>query len=191
MSKLAFYTQFNLQKPYRVSDDILTCAETLAESGIRFEQWTNLAVLPGTVMSDADILSMYSEQIARVKREMGYTAADIATMKPDDAFSISVRCKYLSEHIHEEDEARFFLSGTVLVYIHIHQKIHIIECSRGDFIVIPKGVKHWMDIGPKPEFSVIRWYNSRCALKNQFTESYFAEATPRWESIYGDIRARN
>lgn len=190
MSKLAFYTQFNLQRPYRVSDDVISCAETLAEFGVRFEQWTNVSVMPGLHMKDEEIMSLYLEPIERVKRELGYTQVDIATMRPDDAFAISVRGRYLSEHLHDEDEVRFFLSGNVLVYIHVNQKIHILECTRGDFIVIPKGIKHWMDIGPKPEYSVIRWFNSKNAFKNQFTESYVAEATPRWEAIYGEAHLR-
>jgi 1,2-dihydroxy-3-keto-5-methylthiopentene dioxygenase len=190
MSKLAFYTQFNLQQPYRISDDALICTETLAQFGIRFEQWRNLSVLPGLSMQDEDIISLYSDQVERVKSELGYTCVDIATMKPDDAFSISLRGRYLSEHTHDEDEVRFFLSGNVLVYLHINQKIHILECTRGDFIVIPAGIKHWMDIGPKPEFSVIRWFNSKNAFKNHFTEGYVAEATPRWETIYSETRFR-
>lgn len=190
MSKLAYYTQFNLQKPYRVSDDVMSCTETLAEYGIRFEQWTHLSMLPGLTINDDEVMSFYLEPIERVKREFGYAYVDIATMKPDDAFSISVRGRYLSEHTHDEDEVRFFLSGNVLVYIHVNQKIHILECTRGDFIVIPKGIKHWMDIGPKPDFSVIRWFNSKSAFKNQFTESYVAESTPRWETIYGEMPPR-
>jgi len=186
MSKLAFYTQFNLQKPYRVSDDVMSCAETLAEFGIRFEQWTNLSLLPGLSIPDEEILTLYNKQIDKVKRELGYPHVDIATIKPGDAFSISVRGRYLSEHTHDEDEVRFFLSGSALVYIHVNQKIHILECTRGDFIVIPSGIKHWIDIGPKPEFSVIRWFKTKNAFKNNFTEGYVAEATPRWEAIYGE-----
>jgi len=190
MSKLAFYTQFNLQKPYRVSDDLNSCAETLAEFGVRYEQWTTLSVLPGLAMEDEEILALYTDQIEGVKRELGYRQVDIATMRPGDAFSISVRGRYLSEHTHDEDEVRFFLSGRALVYIHVNQKIHILECGRGDFIVIPKGIKHWIDIGPKPEFSVIRWFNTKCAFKNKFTEGYVAEATPRWEAIYVEMPVR-
>lgn len=186
MSKLAFYTQFNLQKPYKVSEDACQFSGDLAEVGVRIEKWPTLAHLPSAPILEEDILKIYAKEISRVKSEYSYTQVDLATMKPNDAFAISVRGRYLSEHTHEEDEVRFFLAGKVLIYLNINQKIHILECSRGDFVIIPAGVKHWMDIGPKPDFSVIRWFNSKKAFINNFTASFAAEATPRWETIYSE-----
>lgn len=186
MSKLAFYTQFNLQRPYKVSDDVNKFSEELSEVGVRFEQWSTLSLLPNTPIIEDDVLKMFSHEINQVKDKFGYTQVDVATMKPNDAFSISVRGRYLSEHTHEEDEVRFFLAGKVLVYLHINQKIHILECMKGDFIIIPAGIRHWMDIGPKPNFSVIRWFNSKKAFVNDFTSGFVAEATPRWETIYNE-----
>lgn len=184
VSKLAFYTQFNLQKPYKVSEDISDFSEDLLEVGVRIEQWNTISHHPSAPLREEDIFKIYSNEIARIKGEYGYHQADYSTMKPDDAFAISVRGRYLSEHIHEEDEVRFFLSGRVLIYLHINQKIHILECCKGDFVLIPVGVKHWMDIGPSPDFSVIRWFNTKKAFINQFTQGLVAEATPRWETIY-------
>lgn len=186
MSKLAFYTQFNLQKPYKVSDDVTEFSEELSEAGVHFEQWKTFSHLPNAPILEEDVFKIYREDIDRVKGLYGYTQVDLATMKPDDAFSISVRGRYLSEHTHEEDEVRFFISGKVLVYLHINHKIHILECTKGDFLIIPAGIEHWMDIGPKPNFTVIRWFNSKKAFVNQFTEGYVAEATPRWETIYNE-----
>lgn len=186
MSKLAFYTQFNLHKPYKVSEDASAFSGELVEAGIRIEKWSTLAYLPNAPILEEDVFQIYVKEINRVKSDYNYTHVDLATMKPNDAFAISVRGRYLSEHTHEEDEVRFFLAGKVLIYLNINQKIHILECSRGDFVIIPAGVKHWMDIGPKPDFSVIRWFNSKKAFINNFTESFAAEATPRWETIYNE-----
>jgi 1,2-dihydroxy-3-keto-5-methylthiopentene dioxygenase len=186
VSKLAFYTQFNFQRPYKVAENAHEFSEDLAKLGIRVEQWPTLAHLPSADILEEDVFKIYGNEINRVKSELGYNQVDLATMKPNDAFAISVRGRYLSEHIHEEDEVRFFLSGKVLIYLNIKQKVHILECTRGDFVIIPAGVKHWMDIGPKPDFSVIRWFNSKKAFINNFTESFAAEATPRWETIYSE-----
>ncbi len=188
MSKLALYTPFNLQKPFRESDDALYCTETLAEYGIRFEQWKTVSVMPGINFSDEAIMNVYAAQIEQVKRELGYSVVDISRMTPNDKFAITIRGRYLSEHTHEEDEVRFFLSGRALLYIHVDQRIHIIECTKGDFFIIPKGIKHWMDIGPKPDFIVMRWFNSQQAFTNHFTDDFVAEATPRWETIYCESR---
>ncbi len=186
MSKLAFYTQFNLHKPYKVSEDLNEFSEDLAEVGVCVERWPTLSHLPSAPILEDDIYKIYGKEIERVKNQYGYSQVDLATMKPNDAFSISVRGRYLSEHTHEEDEVRFFLAGKVLIYLNINHKIHILECTKGDFVIIPAGVKHWMDIGPKPDFSVIRWFNSKKAFTNNFTASFAAEATPRWETIYNE-----
>jgi 1,2-dihydroxy-3-keto-5-methylthiopentene dioxygenase len=186
VSKLAFYTQFNLQKPYKVSRDFNEFSEELSEIGVCIEQWPTLSFLPGAPILEDDVLKIYEKEINCIKSKYAYSQVDLATMKPNDAFAISVRGRYLSEHTHEEDEVRFFLSGKVLIYLNINHKIHILECTQGDFIIIPAGVKHWMDIGPKPDFSVVRWFNSKKAFINNFTEGFVAEATPRWETIYSE-----
>lgn len=186
MSKLAFYTQFNLQKPYKVSEDANAFSEDLAKVGVRVEQWPTMPHLSSTPILEEDVFKIYAKEINRVKSEYNYNHVDLATMRPNDAFAVSIRGRYLSEHTHEEDEVRFFLEGKALIYLNIDGLIHILECTCGDFVLIPAGVKHWMDIGPKPEFSVIRWFNSKSAFINNFTESFAAEATPRWETIYSE-----
>jgi len=186
VSQLAQVSQFNLQKPYNVSNDFKTLACQLAEDGIRFEQWGTPSDLSSSSSSlnDADTLSLYESEIERIKKEYGKESTDLVSVKGGDAFSISIRDRYLSEHCHSDDEIRFFLEGSVLIYIHINERVHILQCGKGDFIVIPKGVKHWLDIGPKPEFTAIRWYNSIESLENLFTGSIVAESSPRWETIY-------
>lgn len=186
MSKLAFYTQFNFQKPYKVTENISEFSENLVKGGIRVEQWPTLPHLSSATILERDVFNIYAEEIYRVKAEFGYSQVDLVSIKPNDAFAISARGRYLSEHTHEEDEVRFFVEGKALIYFNINSEISILECVRGDFVIIPAGIKHWMDIGPKPNFSVIRWFNSKNGLSNNFTESFTAEATPRWETIYSE-----
>tara|TARA_R110002049_G_scaffold7928_3_gene44503 strand:- start:1389 stop:1970 length:582 start_codon:yes stop_codon:yes gene_type:complete len=186
VSKLAFYTQFNLQKPYKVSEDASACTDHLAKVGVRVEQWPTIAHLSSAPILEEDAFKIYANEIKRVKSQYNYNHADLAMMRPNDAFAVSIRGRYLSEHTHEEDEVRFFLGGKVLIYLNIDERIHILECSSGDFVFIPAGVKHWMDIGPMPDFTMIRWFNSKKAFINNFTESFAAEATPRWETIYSE-----
>ena len=186
VSKLAFYTQFNLQKPYKVSEDASSFSEDLSKVGVRVEQWPTMTHLSSAPILEEDVLKIYANEIERVMSEYNYNQVDLATMKPNDTFAVSIRGRYLSEHTHEEDEARFFLAGKVLIYLNIDENIHILECGCGDFVLIPAGVKHWMDIGPSPDYTVIRWFNSKKAFINNFTESFTAEATPRWETIYSE-----
>ena len=186
MSQLAQFSQFNLQMPFQVSDDFETLVNRLAEDGIHFENIPLVSVIPKSNLNHSELLELYDEQVERIKIRGGYQCADIASIRSGDAFSVSIRDRYLSEHCHEEDEVRFFIEGSVLVYIHINERIHIVQCGMGDFIVIPAGVKHWLDIGPNPAFTSIRWYNNKTSLDNNYTGSYVAESTPRWETIYDE-----
>jgi len=177
-----------MRKPYLVSSDIDDVAGYLAEDGVRFEQWqlrTQSENADRLCRTD-EILNRYHVEIEKLKSERGHQYADVISLKKTDNFTAARRNNFLSEHIHTEDEIRLFLSGTVLIYLHINARIHILQCERGDFLMIPKGVKHWLDMGPAPEYSCIRWFSSQEGLKNQLTGSYVAESTPRWETILGD-----
>ena len=184
MSQLALYSQFNLQRPYKVSDDLSTLTAELADDGIFFSQVPLLTTLPNAQLGQDQLLKLYQSLVDDIKREYNYLYADVAQLcNEKDPFAVSMRAQYISEHIHTEDEARFFIDGRVLVYIHVNEKIHILQCGPGDLVIIPKSVKHWMDIGPKPCFTSIRWYSTKEGLKNEFTGSCVAESIPRWETI--------
>ncbi len=186
MSQLALYSQFNLQTPYKVSSDFESQSAKLAEGGIVFEQIPLMATLPKAQLGKDQLLKVYEQLVDDVKRQHNFLYADVARFERGNSLSITLRGKYLSEHTHTEHEARFLIEGRVLIYIHVNEQVHILECGPGDFILIPKAVKHWMDIGPDPAFTSIRWFNSPQGLENCFTGSFVAESTPRWETIYAE-----
>ena len=150
-----------------------------------FEQWQLSEKSVEEVracLSHDDLTSIINdaEQFRNVRH---YQCADVVSVSNTDSF-LSVRRNHsLSEHTHTEDEVRLFLSGTVLVYLHINERIQILQCERGDFLTIPKGVKHWLDMGPEPSYSCIRWFSSVEGLQHKLTKNYIAESTPRWETI--------
>ncbi len=175
-----------MRKPYLISTDIEDVAGHLAADGIRFEQWQLRSHENCQFDSEQDMLKRYEKEVAQVKDEFACSIADLVCIGGDDPHMVLLRDKFLSEHTHSEDEVRFFLRGTGLYYVHAKERIHIVQCGAGDFICIPKGVKHWFDMGPNPDYCCLRWYNSKEGLTNQFTGSYVAESTPRWESVIGD-----
>ena len=179
-----------MRKPYLVSSDVDAVAGYLAEDGVRFEQWPLRSQSEGEdyLARDDELLNRYHIDIETVKNNQNYKFVDIVSVKKTDAFLSARRNNFLSEHVHTEDEVRLFLSGTVLIYLHINARIHILQCERGDFLTIPKGVKHWLDMGPSPEYRCIRWFSSKEGLKNQLTGSCVAESAPRWETILGNAR---
>lgn len=184
MSQLALYSLFNLKEPHQVSEDVDVLASQLGEDGILFKRLPVVSTLPNAQLSSDEILMLNQEQVEKIKHEYSYQCADVASIKKNDRFSMLIRSRYLSEHTHSEDEARFFLSGSVLLYIHINERIHMLNCTKGDLVIIPSGVKHWLDVGPNPNFTCIRCYNKYEGLSNLLTGSYIAEATPRWETIF-------
>lgn len=181
MSQLSLFTQFNMRKPYFVSSKLQDVAAYLASDQVRFEQWS-LKHDQNTARC-SEILSRYSSEIDRIKRETGLPNVELTVIRESDNCAISQRCQSLSEHTHTEPEVRFFLTGRALIYIHANERIHIVECTEGDFIVIPENVPHWFDMGPKPNYACLRWFNSKEGTEKHFTDNYIAESTPRWEGI--------
>jgi len=186
LSQLTLYSQFNMRKPYLISSDIEDVAGHLAADGIEFEQWQLRHEKDCRFVTESDLLRVYQSEIEKVKADRGYRCFDLVCIGARESQMVSLRDKFLSEHTHTEDEVRFFLSGKALYYIHAKERIHIVQCGAGDFIRIPKGVKHWFDMGPRPEYCCLRWFDSDAGLDNQYTGTYVAESTPRWESVIGE-----
>lgn len=183
MVHLAQYSRFNTSAPLSASDDFSEQGAALAEQGIHFSKREVLTMLPNLSPSKDQILKLYESLVTEIKRNYNYLYADLARITEKDAHGVVMRSQYISEHTHSEDEARFFIEGKVLVYIHVNEQIHIVKCGPGDLIIIPKRVKHWMDIGPSPNFTAIRWYSTSQGLATEFTGSCVAESIPRWETI--------
>ncbi len=92
-----------------------------------------------------------------------------------------LRAKFLAEHIHDDDEVRFFVEGAGLFYIRHEGAVHALECTRGDLIVLPAGTLHWFDTGAQPSFTVIRLFTTPEGWVARFTGDNIAEAIPLYE----------
>jgi len=186
VSQHAEYNQFNLKRPCSESSEKDLLKEKLLEEGIVLDK---IDLSPRFSVEDKHndlVMDYYQGHIDRIKNKFNYACADMTRVSHDSLHAISIRGKNLSEHTHQEDEVRLILEGSILIYVHINENVHIIHCEKGDFIMVPGGVKHWMDIGPSPNFACIRWYNSKSGLVTQFTGSHVAESTSRWETIFSE-----
>jgi 1,2-dihydroxy-3-keto-5-methylthiopentene dioxygenase len=56
-------------------------------------------------------------------------------------------------------------------------------CTRGDLISVPAGMKHWFDMGPRPNFTAIRLFVNPDGWVARFTGSDIAERFPRHEPV--------
>jgi 1,2-dihydroxy-3-keto-5-methylthiopentene dioxygenase len=157
-------------------------SKTLQENGIRFERWNANQILDEN-SSQEQILDAYHESLVRIMKEIGFATADVISVNPGMQNHPELRKKFLEEHTHDEDEARFFVDGCGIFYIHKNEKILCVLCERGDFIDIPALTTHWFDMGPSPFLKCIRTFNTPEGWVAKFTGSKIASQFPRFEQI--------
>jgi 1,2-dihydroxy-3-keto-5-methylthiopentene dioxygenase len=156
-------------------------AQQLQAQGVRFEQWpTKVSVRPGA--EPATVIAAYREDIDRLMAEEGYQTVDVVSLASDNPNKDELRKKFLFEHIHTEDEVRFFAAGRGLFSLHLGDKVFEVLCEEGDFISVPAGTKHWFDMGPEPEFVAIRLFTDPSGWVADATGSDLAEHCSRVEA---------
>ena len=156
--------------------------EALQNTGIVFERWVADQQLPTAATQD-DVLHAYREPVRRLMERCGFVTADVISVNPATPNHPEIRNKFLNEHTHSEDEARFFVDGSGIFYIHIAGKIYAVLCERGDFLSVPAGTPHWFDMGPSPFLKVIRTFTTSEGWVANFTGSDIASRFPRFEGI--------
>ena len=161
--------------------DAAIVAEELSQRGIRFQQWPTHGELDAA-SSQEEILAAYSAEIAQVQAEGGYQTVDAISLGPDHPQRSELRQKFLSEHTHSEDEVRFFVAGQGLFCLHIGDEVLQVLCERNDWLSVPAGTRHWFDMGERPCFSAIRFFNNQEGWVAQFTGDPIAEHYPLLEA---------
>jgi 1,2-dihydroxy-3-keto-5-methylthiopentene dioxygenase len=164
---------------YRDADAIATA---LSHVGVRFEQWQTQASLPPEADPEA-ILTAYAKDIARLKAEGGYVTADVIRMHPEHPQKTELRQKFLDEHIHKEDEVRFFVEGQAVFYLHLGDRVYATLCTAGDLIGVPANTPHWFDMGEAPQFAAIRLFCNPEGWVAHFTGSPIAKDFPQYPAF--------
>lgn len=156
----------------------------LESAGVYYRRQPLPVVLDTKLVADtAQIASIFAQDIQALKQKLRRNCFDVVNARSFRGSVINYRDHYLSEHVHKEHEIRWFLSGTLLIYINLDTQVPILRCRAGDLVMIPPGVPHWIDMGPEPDYCCVNFYNARTALVNEYTGSYVAESIPRWEAI--------
>jgi 1,2-dihydroxy-3-keto-5-methylthiopentene dioxygenase len=159
-------------------------AARLGKAGIHFERWTADRDLTKDATPE-EILAAYDRPVQDLMKRCGFVTADVISVHPEMPNQTELRKKFLDEHTHSEDEARFFVDGCGLFYIHTNNRIYAVLCERGDFIDVPAHTRHWFDMGPRPFLKVIRTFTTPEGWVADFTGSGIASRFPRFESIIG------
>jgi 1,2-dihydroxy-3-keto-5-methylthiopentene dioxygenase len=155
-------------------------ARLLGEHKILFEQWEANAPLSAASDQDA-ILAAYADDVARLKRDFGYTTVDVIRVTKETPNVPALREKFLNEHTHTEDEVRFFVEGSASFYLRTGGKVHQMICTRGDLLSVPANTTHWFDMGPAPEFAAIRLFVDPSGWVANFTGDDIASRFPKYE----------
>jgi 1,2-dihydroxy-3-keto-5-methylthiopentene dioxygenase len=157
-------------------------ATRLRNAGIHFERWTADRDLKQDATPE-QILAAYDKPVQDLMKRGGFVIADVISVHTDTPNHRDLRKKFLEEHTHSEDEARFFVDGCGLFYIHTNNKVYAVLCERGDFIDVPAHTRHWFDMGPRPFLKVIRTFTTPEGWVADFTGSGIASKFPRFETL--------
>lgn len=184
MSRLAIYQDNAAGEVQRFSAHRDIAAQ-LAQIGVRFEQWeANRALSPEATQDE--ILEAYSDSVERLTAEYGFKSVDVVSLRPDHPQKDEMRAKFLSEHVHDDFEVRFFVDGSGLFYLHVGDRVYIVLCEQGDLISVPAGVPHWFDMGANPDFKCIRLFVVPDGWVAQFSGSDVAFKFPDYDSFVAE-----
>ncbi|MFC8589052.1 acireductone dioxygenase [Streptomyces sp. NPDC057217] len=168
-------------------------AETLRACSVAFGHWP----LRGTITPDTsaeDVLSRYRTEIDDLCAREGLNLVDVAQLHPDaspewEERAAQARSTFLEEHRHAEDEVRFFAHGTGCFYLHLDGRVHAVVCEAGDLLSVPAGTRHWFDMGPRPEFTAIRFFEKEDGWVGDFTGDPIARRFPRLDALLAQEEA--
>lgn len=177
MSHLRVFNDSDPRHLLLESCDVTVIQQQLQTAGVQFAQWQ--AKDPVSADSSPEqILAAYNNDIERLKAAHGYITVDVISLSPNHPEKQQLRQKFLAEHIHSEDEVRFFVRGQGLFCLHIGAKVYQVLCRQNDLISVPANTPHWFDMGSEPDFSAIRLFNNPDGWVAHFTGNDIATTFP-------------
>jgi 1,2-dihydroxy-3-keto-5-methylthiopentene dioxygenase len=146
----------------------------LASRGIVFDRWPVTLAGLDAHPSPEQILADYADRVDELNRDGRYKYIDVAALHPlDDPgwpdAAQAARSKFLAEHRHAEDEVRFFAAGRGCFYLHLEPDVLAVVCESGDLLSVPAGTRHWFDMGVRPDFAAIRFFQEADGWIGDFT----------------------
>lgn len=160
----------------------------LANRDIVFDRWPtkpgfDAHGLPGQLLAE------YADRVDALNNDGRYKHIDIAALQPDDNdpawhdVAIAARSKFLAEHRHAEDEVRFFVAGRGCFYLHLEPEVLAVVCESGDLLSVPAGTRHWFDMGARPDFVAIRFFEQENGWIGDFTGDAIGERFPTLDQL--------
>ncbi|MEU5214398.1 cupin [Streptomyces sp. NPDC020742] len=167
--------------------DADTIAAALADHGVELSHWP----LRGPVAPDDDsdaLLDRYRTEVDELCERRGFRVVDVARLHPDPdpawaAKAEKARTTFLEEHRHAENEVRFFAHGRGCFYLHLDGQVFATVCEAGDLLSVPAGTRHWFDMGARPDFAAIRFFEEEDGWVGDFTGVPLARSFPSLDAL--------
>ncbi|MDQ3072823.1 MAG: cupin [Bacteroidota bacterium] len=146
--------------------------EYLYDRGIWFDQWRAEESFAPDAGQDV-IIKAYSHVLKPYMDANGYRVADVINVKADTPNLEMLRQKFLKEHIHTEDEVRFFVDGQGYFWFNLGEgnDVFNVLCQAGDLISVPANTSHWFDMGNPPFVKAIRIFIDQSGWVPHYTGS--------------------
>jgi 1,2-dihydroxy-3-keto-5-methylthiopentene dioxygenase len=170
------------------TDDADLIGAELAYRDIVFDRWPTKPD-PSAHRAPGPLLAEYAEQVEALNSDGRYKYIDVAALQPDDNdpgwhdAASAARSKFLAEHRHAEDEVRFFAAGRGCFYLHLEPDVLAVVCERGDLLTVPAGTRHWFDMGARPDFVAIRFFQEKDGWIGDFTGDPIGERFPTLDQL--------
>ena len=177
MSRLTIYNDDAPDQAVFRSEEPDAIAGALGEIGVHFERWSSPVSLSPDDSAET-ILEAYRPYLDRLMGDTGAGTADVIKINADTPNKPALRAKFLSEHIHTEDEVRFFVHGQGSFVLHVNSKVYDAHCTAGDLISVPTGIQHWFDAGPEPFVTALRVFTDTTGWVAHYTGDDIAERFP-------------
>jgi len=184
---LTVYTDGDAPEKVLETEEAADIALALKVIDVRFERWEVAEAFADGGDQQA-ILDHYREDVARIIEAEGYVLVDVTQLhRTEDQgweeLKTAARNKFLSEHTHDDDEVRFFVSGSGIFYLHTQGKVYAVLCEAGDLLSVPANTTHWFDMGTDPGFTAIRFFHDEDGWVGNFTGNPLAERIPSYDQI--------
>lgn len=170
----------------RTRDDEAVTRE-LASHDVTLRRWP-LRTDDTPALGDRALLNLYRDKVEEVCAQESMTLVDVARLHPAPTEewrerAAKARSAFLEEHRHSEDEVRFFAHGRGLFTLHLDDRVFAVLCEAGDLLSVPAGVRHWFDMGARPDFAAIRFFREEDGWVGDFTGTSIARGFPGLDDL--------
>lgn len=156
MSHLCVFHSSNTRQPVRLLNHHEDMVRELAGVGVVFER-RELAMPVTAQTGVGEVQAAYRAEIDRLCQTGGYTAVDVVQLddsRPQLELDAE-RAALLAERTGAA-QAWLLVAGRGLFQLRIDEHLYALMGEKGDLLLLPAGIRYWVDAGEHPRLTAIR-----------------------------------